>query len=174
MDRREFLAAGGAAAVGMVVPQIAQAAAAERDDVVERERAGRQANGSDDVPLDFRVAAEFRRVNVQANTDRDVPVVKVARDGEPVAAVVTAAAKDQAFPPAAALDHVDGYVHHRPGGVLHQDEAGDVVVLNGPPVDLPHLGASEADRLVPVVRHRDPGAAAVYIRRRRTSEGDDE
>ena len=61
-------------------------------------------------------------------------------DGQAVAAVVALAADDG---DALAVERRQAflqYFHDAQGGVLHEDDAGDVIVFDCLPVHLPHLG----------------------------------
>lgn len=79
------------------------------------------------------------RVGGEAEPNQRAAVVKMPRGSEAVAAIVPAAAEDEDVRAVDAFEHFFCDVGDGTGSVLHQDDAGNVEVLDRAPIDFAKL-----------------------------------
>jgi hypothetical protein len=101
-------------------------------------------HGLDDLPVGEGFGFIFGGVGGESDGEIDAAVVEVAGESEAVAAVVAAAAENADFAGVGG-EHLPGDIGSGAGGVFHEDDAGDFVLLDGAAVDLADLGAGEIE-----------------------------
>jgi 5'-nucleotidase len=98
----------------------------------------------DELPVDQCISLVRVRINGQTNMNVGAAIVQMARHRQAIAAIIPAAAEDQNIADAIVIEHSAGFISHRAGCVLHENDAGNVIALYGQPIDLANLGTSES------------------------------
>jgi len=71
--------------------------------------------------------------------------MQVPGDGKTIAPIVSAAAENEDLADAVPTEHFTGSIGSGASGIFHQDDAGDVQILNGPTIHLANLSARQAE-----------------------------
>lgn len=114
-------------------------------DQVGRRGHDHKIHGLGDAPIEQGIAFVMGWIDCQGDLYTRAAIMQMPGDGKAIASIISSAAEDEDLANAIPTEHFTGGVGGRTRGIFHQDDSGDVQILDGPTIHLANLSARQAE-----------------------------